>query len=171
MRSSDFSLRDLYAALDAQRQARGLPWAQATREISRCAGWTGARSISTSTVTGTRFRRAAEGDGVLQMLLWLNRSPESFVPGHPEFGESNTGMPNVPANKILRFDTRRLHAALDAQRMERDMTWTQVAAGLGLGVSTLTYLAKGKRVGFPNVMRMVTWLGRPASDFTRASDR
>ncbi|HKS95777.1 MAG TPA: hypothetical protein VJV74_06530 [Terriglobia bacterium] len=170
-RAGDFSLRALYAALDAQRQARGLSWAQAAREINGHSVRSSARGLSPSTVTGLRTRAVAEGDGVLQMLRWLNRTPESFVPGHQEPEEAvSARLPDVPAHHVLRFDTRKLHAALDAQRVERRMTWTQVARQVGLGVSSLTHLSKGGRTGFPAVMRMVRWLSRPAAQFTRASD-
>jgi len=121
-------------------------------------------------VTGTRFRRVAEGDGVLQMLLWLDRTPESFVPGHQAAGGATEALVKPSAQGVLRFDTRRLHAALDAQRTERELTWAQVAREVGLAASSLTHLSKGGRTGFPDVMRMVKWLGRPASSFTRVCD-
>jgi hypothetical protein len=112
----------------------------------------------------------AEGDGVLQMLLWLHRTPESFVPGHPESENSNARLPDVPAAKILRFDTRKLHAALEAQRAVRKLTWAQVGKEVGLSASSLMHLSKGGRTAFPQVMRIVAWLSRPAAHFTRVSD-
>lgn len=170
-RSNDFSLPALYAALDAQRAARGLSWSQATAEINRVSERPAVHPISPSTVTGTRTKPMAEGDGVVQMLLWLNRPPESFVPGYPACEEGDTRLPVVALHQTLRFDTRKLHAALNSQRIEREMTWAQVAKELGLGVSTLTHLANGGRTAFPQVMRMTGWLGRPAADFTRVADR
>ena len=170
MRFSDFSLRELYAALDAQRQARGLSWAQAAREITARTHVLAPRPIGASTITGTRTRRNAEGDGVLQMLRWLNRTPESFIPGVPEPREMSTRLPAIPTDKVLRFDTRKLHAALDAKRIEKKRTWVQAAAEMGLSAGMLTHLANGGRTGFPHVMRMTRWLGRPAADFMRASD-
>jgi hypothetical protein len=167
---SDFNLAELYSALDAQRQVRGLSWAQATREISRQTDRAAAHGISASTVTGIRVRRSVEGDGVLQMLRWLNRSPESFVPGHRLVDEVSSRLPDVPSNKVLRFDTKKLHAALDAQRVANGMTWVEVAREMGLSAPMLTHLAKGKRIGFPHVMRMMRWLEKPAAEFTRASD-
>jgi hypothetical protein len=168
-RSSDFSLRALYAALEAQRQTRGLSWSQATREINRQSERFSAHPLSPSTVRGTRTRPVAEGDDLLQMLRWLNRTPESFVPGHQESEEVSARLPDIPPQQIWRFDTKRLHAALDAQ-LARKMTWAQVAKDVGLSVSSLIPLSKGGRTGFPHVMRIVRWLGRPAAHFTRASD-
>jgi hypothetical protein len=162
MRSlSDFSLAALYRALDAQRQARGLSWLQVTREINRLPDGAPVRAISVSTMTSLRAKGVAEADGVLQMLLWLKRTPESFVPGHPDRDDATTRLPDVPPHRILRFDTRKLHAALDAKRRARTLTWAQVAGEIGLGVSTLTHLAKGGRTGFPPVMRIVAgWIVR-----------
>jgi hypothetical protein len=169
-RSNDFSLAALYAALDAQRTAHGLSWSQATAEINRVSERPAIHPISPSTVTGTRTKSVAEGDGVLQMLLWLNRPPESFVPGYRESEEGDRRLPVVAPHQILRFDTQKLHAALNSRRIERNLTWAQVARELALGVSSLTHLANGGRTGFPHVMRMTGWLGRTAADFTRASD-
>jgi ribosomal protein L24E len=173
--SSDFSLQDLYAALDQQREARGLSWPQVMEEMQKMHQGprrisTSRRRLSQSTVTGIRFRRAAEGDGVLVMLRWLNRTPESFVPGHHKSNDLGARLPDIPAGKVLRFDARKLHAAVDARRIERKMTWTEVAKEIGFGPTSLPRLSKGKRVVFPGVMRIFRWLDRPAADFTRASD-
>jgi hypothetical protein len=94
-----------------------------------------------------------------------------FRAGYEESEDVGAGLPAIPAKQILRFDTKRLHGALDAQRIARKMTWAQVAKDVGLGVSSLTYLSKGGRTGFPHVMRIVRWLGRPAAQFMRESDR
>lgn len=169
--SRDFSLRALHAALDAQRKTRGLSWAQVTREMNGQSAPTSAHRLSPSTVTGTRTRAVAEGDGVLQMLRWLNRAPESFIPGHTHAEGTSARLPQVPPHHILRFDTKKLHAALDAQRLKRKMTWAQVAKEVGLGVSSLTHLSSGGRTAFPQVMRILRWLARPAAQFTRASER
>lgn len=168
--SSDFDVHALYAALDAQRRARGLSWAQVAREISDRFGLTPARPLSPSTLTGMRERGTLEGDGVLQMLGWLNRSPESFLPDR--HGESTAGetLPPVGPSRILRFDTRALYDALDARRVERAMTWGQVAEEIGgFTAANLTGLAKGGRIGFPGVMRLVAWVKQPAASFTRAA--
>jgi hypothetical protein len=169
-RSGDFSLAVLYEALDAQRRARGLSWADAMGEINRRPEGGSRRPVSVSAVSSMRTKTVAEADGVLQMLLWLNRGPESFIPGHPESDEVRARLPNVPSPQILRFDTAKLHAALEEQRRARKMTWAQVASETGCGVSALTHLSSGGRTAFPHVMRMVQWLNRLASEFTRASD-
>lgn len=149
--SAEFDVKALYAALDAQRQSR---------------------RMSPSTLNGMRKRRVIEGDGVLQALRWLHRTAESFIPGHQKAATEEATWPHVDPHQSLRFDAREMYTALDAQRIERSMTWKQVANEIG-GVSPprLTRLARGGRVAFPEVMRIVRWLGRPAASFTRISDR
>jgi hypothetical protein len=168
--ASDFRLKALFEALDAERQARGLSWAQVMRQMKRSDRGSG-RGMSPSTVTGIGTRTSAEGDGVLQMLRWLGRSPETFIPGYEGSGRPAALLPDVPPDKILRFDTRKIYAALDAQRVERNLTWDKVAKEARVGVSSLTRLSKGGRTGFPGVMRIIGWLNRPVAEFTRASDR
>lgn len=170
MRWKNFSLADLYAALDAQREARGMTWAQVRQAMNGDGPHRpGSHPIGTSTITATRTGRAAEGDGVLQMILWLKRTPESFVPGHPWAESPQAQLPEAPAGKVLRFDTRKLYEALADQRAERELTWAQVAREVGSSASMLTHLAKGGRTWFPFVMHVTAWLDRPLAEFTRIS--
>ncbi len=112
-----------------------------------------------------------EADGVLQMLQWLGRTAESFVPGLADGTPTDATPLKLDPRQILRFDATALHAALDARRMEHALTWTQVAAEIGgENAATLKRLAKGGRVAFPQVMRAVRWVGLPAAAFMRASD-
>jgi hypothetical protein len=135
-----------------------LSWSQAAREIG----------VSASTLTGLRRRNAIEGDGVLQMLLWLDRTPESFV--RNSAGAATACLPRVGSGEVLRFDAAAIHAAVDAQRRARHLTWPQVAAAIG-GVSTsmLMNLANGGRVGVPAIVGVIGWLEQPVARFTRAS--
>jgi hypothetical protein len=174
VRDGDFDLGALHAALDAERGRRGLSWAALTREVNRQFERPGvARRMSSSTITGVGRRDVAEGDGVLQMLRWLGRSPESFVRGLDDTTRNGAaeGLPIAPPDKVLRWDATALHAAIDRERRARSMTWTQVAGEIGCGASSLSGLAKGGRVHLPAVMRVVQWLNRPAADFVRVSDR
>ena len=76
MRHADFDLKALYEALEEQRCSRQMSWAAAALEINR--GHKEGHPIATSTITGLKNKRAGEGDGILSMLLWLGRTPESF---------------------------------------------------------------------------------------------
>jgi len=166
-----FSLRALYDAIDAQRQARGISWAQVIAEMNGSASRSAGHRLSRSTVVGLRGRRVAEGDGVLQMIRWLKRTPESFIRGAEAPAGPGTAWASVPANKVLRFDTRKLHSAVDAHRQERDLSWKQAAAEIEVGTSVLTRLSGGGRTSFPQVMRILGWLGSPTAEFTRLADR
>jgi hypothetical protein len=123
----DFDMAALYAALDDQRRTRGLTWAQATREINRPGARPVLHPISVSSVTGTRNGRGIEGNIVLPLLLWLYRTPESFVSGHPAPVTPDKILPKPPADRRLRWNVPALHAALNEKRRERGMTWAQVA--------------------------------------------
>jgi hypothetical protein len=138
------------------------------REINaHYAGLPGQRPVAVSTITGLRTKALAEGDGVLQMLLWLGRTPESFVPGAESTG---TALPHIGPSKILRWDTPAIYAAIEAKKTAESLTWNEVADRVGgVAAASLTRLARGGRIAFPDVMRIVRWLGEPAANFTRAS--
>jgi hypothetical protein len=164
----DFDLQALYAALDEQRRSRGMSWAAVMREVNRFN--TEGHPIATSTITGLRSKKVVEGDGILQLLLWLGRTPESFVRGM-EWDPESARLPVVGEEQVLRWDTQALYSALNAQRQARGMSWKGVAQAVGgFTPGMLTNLAKGGRTSFPGVMRIVRWLGQPAATFTRASD-
>ena len=166
MARNDFDLRALYEALDARRRERDLSWTAVARDVNRFR--TTLRPISTSTITSLRQKPVGEGDGILQMLLWLGRTSESFVPDITDSDSHRFRLPDVTKGQVLRWDTRALFSALNAQRLERKLTWAEVARDVGgFTPGMLTNLAKGGRIGFPRVMRLVRWLDRPAAGFTR----
>ncbi|MFT3729258.1 MAG: hypothetical protein QM759_15655 [Terricaulis sp.] len=68
-----FDTLALYEALDAQRRARGLTWADVARETG----------VAAATLTRTKEGGRLEVDGMLAMVAWLNRSVESFVRDAP----------------------------------------------------------------------------------------
>ena len=103
-----------------------------------------------------------ELDGVIALARWVGRTVESFAGrdgGPPPFPDSwrTTG-------RFQRFDTRALHAALNAERGRRGMTWNQVAAEIWpkgpWGASRLTRLAKGGRGEVQSALAICGWLGR-----------
>ncbi len=152
---SDFDLMALHAALDEARLQRQMSWSGVAKEID----------VSVSTIRGIIDRPRVEGDGVLQMLLWLDRAPECFIPRYD--GEQIPLCP-VESGKVLRWDTRAIFNALDDKRQCNNLTWIQVADEIGsVSQSQLKNLAKGGRTSFPVVMRMILWIGEPASRFTR----
>ena len=79
MIGGDFDLHALAVALDKQREAAGLSWAGVVRELRGSDQGRG-HELSASTLRGIGSRAIAEGDGVLQMLRWLKRSPGLSAP-------------------------------------------------------------------------------------------
>ena len=167
---ADFDLAALHAAIDAQRTARKLSWKAVALEVSRARERYNLHPVSPSTINGLRNKPCGvEADGVLQMLLWLDRSPESFVPGHPGAAHPDARLPRPSAENILRFDVPLIHSRLDAQRTARGLTWTQVAIQIGgpCNAATLTNMSRQRRTAFPQVMRLSRWLHCPAAVLTR----
>ena len=64
-----FDSKALYAALDAQCQARDLSWQEVAKEIG----------VSVSTIAHTQKGGRMEVAGMLAMVAWLNVSVETFV--------------------------------------------------------------------------------------------
>lgn len=77
----------------------------------------------------------------------------------------------VSTTMPVRFDAKALYEALDAQRRSRGMSWRQVAAEIGVSVSTLTHTRHGGRMEVDGMLAMVRWLGRTAESFTRQTKR
>jgi hypothetical protein len=73
----------------------------------------------------------------------------------------------VTATGVVRFDAAALHAALDAQRRSRGLSWRQVSQETGVSAATLTGTARGGRLEADGVMCMLRWLGLPAETFLR----
>jgi transcriptional regulator with XRE-family HTH domain len=65
-------------------------------------------------------------------------------------------------------DVASLHAALDAARTKRELSWRQLASELDLSPSTLSRLANGYTPDTSAFTSMVTWLNIPAERFIRA---
>jgi len=164
----------LCAALDEARTARGLTWVDLVAELNAPFKFVPSIPTSLSTIRGMGGKSSVTSAVVLQVLRWLGRSPESFLRGRPPAagaGASAEALPDVGPQRILRFETKGLHAALDEARRERGLTWRQVSAELpGFKEGMLTNLATGPAIGFPRVMRVTQWLGRPTADFTRGYD-
>lgn len=169
MEQADFDLFAVYEALDKQRREQNMSWTSVAKEVNRFR--TTRRPIAVSTITGLRNKLVGEGDGILQILLWLGRTPESFVSDIPDADSGPFRLPNLATSQILRWDTHALFLALNAQRQQRQLTWSGVARELrGFTPGMLTNLSKGGRIGFPRVMRLVRWLGKPAVMFTCIAD-
>jgi hypothetical protein len=117
-------------------------------------------------------KRSVTSAVVLQTLRWLGRTPESFLTGATPSPSPDEQLPEAGQDRILRFDTRAIYDALEQERSTRGLTWQQVARELpGFTPSMLTNLASGPLIGFPRVMTITQWLGRPAATFVRSRSR
>lgn len=142
----------LYAALDARRQVRALSWQQVANEVGMAAG----------TLQRTREDGDMETDGILAMVRWLGVPLEDFIVG------PNPIAAPAPSPDSGRFNIQALHAALDARRRARGMTWREVGQEIGgLPAGMLTRLAKGGRINVRVMVPAVGWLGCTVESFTR----
>lgn len=167
-----FNMGAFHAALDEERRARGLSWTQLAAEINRPFESTPSIPISPGTLRDMLKKRSVTSAVVLQTLRWLGRTPESFLSGPAcRFGPEGQ-MPDAGLDRILRFDTRAIYDALEQERLRRGLTWQQVADELpGFTPGMLTNLANGPLIGFPRVMTLIQWIGRPAATFVRVCSR
>jgi hypothetical protein len=149
-----------------------LTWDELAAEINEPFKHTPSIPISVGTLRTMTTKRSVTSAVVLQVLRWLRRTPESFLAGSSPTPGPEEELREAGPSHILRFDTAAIHAALDAKRRERGLTWKEVASEIpGFTPSMLANLAKGPLIGFPRVMGLTQWLGRPASDFVRARSR
>lgn len=68
-------------------------------------------------------------------------------------------------------DVVALHAALDATRTARGLSWRQLAKELGVSASTISRMANGLRPDVTAFAAMTTWLNMSADDFIVGATR
>ena len=167
-----FDMQAFYAAVDAERRARSLTWTELLAGINKAFEGTSSIPISVSTVQGMLKKRSVTSAVVLQILRWLRRSPESFLAGSDAVSRPEEMLPEPGPGRVLRFDTRAMHAVLNEERVRRGLSWKQVAGELpGFSAGMLMNLAQGPLVGFPRVMFITQWLNRPAVSLVRIHGR
>ena len=69
--------------------------------------------------------------------------------------------------KTAQLDVGALHAALDAQRRSRELSWRQVAIKAQVSPSTFTRLSQGKRPDVTSFAALIRWLGISPDRFLR----
>lgn len=167
-----FDMHAFHATLDAAREARGLSWPALAAEINRPFEGTPSIPVTPGTLRNMLDKTSVTSAVVLQSLAWLQRTPESFLSGIDEDAHRNEALPESGPGRILRFDTRAMFEALNAERDRRGMKWREVARELpGFTESMLTNLAAGPLIGFPRVMLIPQWLRRSAASFVRVCCR
>jgi hypothetical protein len=111
----------LYAAMDAQRPARGISWQQVARETG----------VVASTIVATKRAGLIETDGMLAMVRWLGCTPEKFIRGSESLSVTQTPSETAKFLAGQRFNAKTLYQALDARRRSRKITWLEVAQEIG----------------------------------------
>jgi len=150
----------LLAAVDAQRKARGLTWAELSRQLN----------VSVSTMKGMPAKTVLEADGVLQMTRWLGRRVESFCGPGADPGSGPEPGDRLSTGRFLRFDSRALYAAVEAACRRRGVSLEQARQEIPwtgpVSRAVLTRLKEGGRVDLYQVLAIVGWLGARVEDFT-----
>lgn len=156
-----------FEAMDDQRVKRALSWRQVADEIwAQSAVLNRERQdhpISPSTLTGIGRRGDCTCQHALFILRWLGRTPESFVspsliPGTP--------LPPAGPDRRLRWSLPALYEALNARRLDQQLTWAELAGQLQCSTSQLTGIRTARfAIGMRLAMKIVQWLERPATSF------
>ena len=68
------------------------------------------------------------------------------------------------------FDLGSFHAALNAQRAAKGLTWKDVADQSGVSASTLTRMGQGKRPDVDGLALLLAWSGLDALKFSPAAN-
>ena len=66
------------------------------------------------------------------------------------------------------FDAATFYEALDSVRIARKLNWKQVAAESGVGASTLTRMAQGRRPDVDGLAALAAWSGLKTDNYVRS---
>jgi transcriptional regulator with XRE-family HTH domain len=69
-----------------------------------------------------------------------------------------------------KFDSEGFYAALNAERLSRQMTWKEVAEEAGVNASTLTRMGQGNKPDVNGLAALLSWSKLKAEMFIRGSD-
>jgi hypothetical protein len=168
----DFDFPAFFAAFDAGRRDRGLSWYEFADELWQQSAELNSQRLDHPLCGGAVSRLGTRGETSCQyalfMLRWLGRAPEDFLTG-PVVDVGDVRLPEPGPDSRLRWDLNQLHAALNEQRQERGLTWTELAQELGCTPSRLTNLRTARMADMHLTMRITQWLGKPAATFIHAT--
>lgn len=68
-----------------------------------------------------------------------------------------------------RFDSEAFYAALNAQRLSRQMTWKEVADEAGVNASTLSRIGQGAKTDVNGLAALLAWSHLKAEMFIRGA--
>jgi len=163
-----FDCGALFAALDAERRDRGLGWYELADELWEQSSELNARRADHPLCGGAVQRLQQRGATSCQyglfMLRWLHRAPEEFLTG-PVVEVGDVTLPQAGTDSRLRWNLSQMHAALNDERRERDLTWAKLADELECTANRLTNLKTARLADMALAMRVTQWLGEPAAAF------
>jgi hypothetical protein len=166
-----FDCEALFAALDARRSDRGLHWYALAAELWDQSETLNAQRSDHPLCGGAIQRLPARGATSCQyalfMLRWLGRAPEDFLTGSV-VDVGDTRLPPAGPDARLRWNLQQTHAALDARRRDRGLTWAGLAAELDCTPGRLTNLRTARLADMDLMMRITQWLRLPAAGFVHA---
>ena len=167
-----FDFAAFFAAFDTQRRDRGLGWYEFADELWQRSSELNAQRRDHPLCGGAVSRLGARGATSCQyalfMLRWLGRAPEEFLTG-PVVDVGDVQLPEPGPGSRLRWNLYQLHTALNEQRQERGLTWSELAQELGCTPSRLTNLRTARMADLSLTMRVTQWLGKPAAEFIHAA--
>jgi hypothetical protein len=159
----------LFGALNSQRRERELDWYALAEELWQQSSALNARRPDDHPLCGGAVSRlGARGATTCQyalfMLRWLDRPPEDFLTG-PIVDVGDAALPKAGTDSRLRWNLKELHAALDDERRECNLTWAALADELDCTPARLTNLKTARFADMDLAMGVTQWLGRPAATF------
>jgi hypothetical protein len=170
-----FDALALYAALDAQRLAKGMSWRQAADDIWNQSAELNRRrpahAISPSTLTGIAKRGDTTCQHALFFLRWLGRTPESFIAAPGYDPGASAQLPSVGPDRTLRWNLAALYDAMNTKRVEQQLTWKELATRVHASEHQLRGIRTARyAIGIKLAIRIVQWLEQPASAFIYAAE-
>jgi hypothetical protein len=168
-----FDFAAFVEAFDTERRARGLGWYEFADDL-----WAQSAALNAAltdhplcggAVSRLGSRGATSCQYALFLLRWLGSAPEEFLTG-PATDVGDTRLPEPGPNHRLRWNLNELYLALNAQRQERDLTWSQLAQTIGCTPSRLTNLKTARMADMALTMRVTQWLEKPAADYIHAAE-
>jgi hypothetical protein len=167
-----FDFAAFFAAFDGKRRDRGLGWYEFADELWQQSSELNAERMDHPLCGGAVSRLGARGATSCQyalfMLRWLGRAPEEFLSGSiVDVGAVQ--LPETGPDRRLRWDLNQLYTALNEQRQERKLTWSELAQELGCTPTRLTNLKTARMADMDLTMRVTQWLAKPAAEFIHAT--
>jgi hypothetical protein len=163
-----FDCGALFSALDAERRDRGLDWWALADELWQQSAELNAQRTDHPLCGGAIQRLPKRGATSCQyalfMLRWLGRAPEDFLTGRV-VDVGDVALPVAGSDSRLRWNLEQTHAALNAERRARGLTWAELAHALDCTPSRLTNLRTARFADMDLAMRVTQWLGLPAAAF------